>query len=370
MVFDPTKAGKTYCACGNVADTFGGLCDRCASLQMLGLGPHAIPQEIEETYRTLVKVWHPDRFAHDPKLRRDAEEKLKEINSAHEYLLANPRIETSRSTRRPDRPPVQQETSAPSDSPDLDDAQAEEVKRILRRQQKRNVKFSAPVTLIKLGLLLAIVTVLGIIAFTADAFLSTNPTTMRSWIQLKTELGYDLRTKMPSLASSSQQKDDQPSPATSAPTAPASRAPEPAAPKSGVQRLSAAQHIQGAQPYVTAGLTPMEVLSALGKPTTSTGEKMFYGSSEIDFKNGQVAGWKIAPSSPIRVKLWPDSPPAPGLSMFAIGSSKSDVIAVQGTPTLFSDNEFGYGNSVVRFLNGRVISWKEDPASVRLRVPH
>ncbi len=134
-------------------------------------------------------------------------------------------------------------------------------------------------------------------------------------------------------------------------------------------QVAKSRQIRGAQPYVTAGLTPIEVLSVLGKPTSSTGERMFYKSSEIDFRNGQVAGWRIDSSAaPLRVKLWPDAPPAPGRTAFAVGSSKSDVIALQGTPTLFSDNEFGYENSRVFFQNNRVTGWKEDPASIRLRV--
>ena len=111
----------------------------------------------------------------------------------------------------------------------------------------------------------------------------------------------------------------------------------------------------------------MEVISVLGNPTSSNGEKMFYGNSEIDFKNGQVGGWKIDPAGPIRVKLWSETPSVPGLSTFGIGSTKSDVIALQGTPTLFSDNEFGYGNSHIYFQNNRVTSWK-DSSSVPLRV--
>jgi hypothetical protein len=56
------------------------------------------------------------------------------------------------------------------------------------------------------------------------------------------------------------------------------------------------------------------------------------------------------------------------MTTFAVGSSKSDVIAIQGTPTLFTDSQFGYGRSVVFFQNDKVVSWKEDPGSVRLRV--
>ena len=105
----------------------------------------------------------------------------------------------------------------------------------------------------------------------------------------------------------------------------------------------------------------------LWNPTSSTGEKIFYSGSEIDFKNCRVAGWKIDPASPIRVKLWSETPAVPGLNTFGVGSTKSDVIAVQGTPTLFSDNDFGYGNSHVFFQNNRVTSWK-DSGSVPLRV--
>jgi hypothetical protein len=113
----------------------------------------------------------------------------------------------------------------------------------------------------------------------------------------------------------------------------------------------------------------MEVLSVLGTPTSSSGEKMVYKGSEIDFRGGQVVGWKIdQKSSPIRVKLWPTAPVVASMRTFTVGSSKSDVIALQGTPTLFSDNEFGYGSSVIFFQNDRVVSWKNDPSSVRLRV--
>lgn len=368
MVFDPSKAGKVYCACGSEAETFGGLCDRCASLQMLGLGANATPEEIENTYVTLVKVWHPDRFAHDMKLRRDAEEKLKEINAAHDYLLANPMREPSRSVPKLERQPIPESfVESESEPADLPDQMHQEVQRILRRQQKSRV----PAILLKGGIALAALTLIIVIGFTADSFLSTNEHTMRAWLQLKTELGYDLRSKLPSSSSQSQQTSNEPG--QSVPSAPQTGSgpvtPVPPQPRQTATKANEPVHVTKAQPYITAGLTPMEVLAVLGKPTSSSGEKMVYNGSEIDFKNGQVAGWKITPAAPIRVKLWPDAPPAPGLTTFGRGSSKSDVIAIQGTPTLFSDNEFGYGDSLVFFQNGHVTSWKEDPASIRLRVP-
>ena len=42
---------------------------------------------------------------------------------------------------------------------------------------------------------------------------------------------------------------------------------------------------------------------------------------------------------------------------FIIGSTKDEVIAIQGTPDSFSENEFRYGLSRVYFNNGKVKSW-------------
>ena len=99
--------------CGNPADTFGGLCERCASLQTLGLGENASAAEIESAYLTLVKVWHPDRFQSDLKLKRAAEEKLKEINTAHDYLTSEhptgkqrPAAPDPEPTPEPEEPPT------------------------------------------------------------------------------------------------------------------------------------------------------------------------------------------------------------------------------------------------------------------------
>ena len=64
--------------------------DRAHHLQTLGLKPSATAQQIKRAYHDLVKVWHPDRFAHDPALAQTAQEKLKEINEAHEALQRMP----------------------------------------------------------------------------------------------------------------------------------------------------------------------------------------------------------------------------------------------------------------------------------------
>ncbi len=57
---------------------------RCYDI--LGVEPGTPMTDIREAYRDLVSVWHPDRFAANPRLRQKAEEKLKQINIAYDTL--------------------------------------------------------------------------------------------------------------------------------------------------------------------------------------------------------------------------------------------------------------------------------------------
>lgn len=54
--------------------------------EILGVSAGASPLEVKQAYRDLAKVWHPDRFQDNDRLRKRAEEKLKQINDAYEYL--------------------------------------------------------------------------------------------------------------------------------------------------------------------------------------------------------------------------------------------------------------------------------------------
>ena len=76
---------------------------------VLGVKPGISDRELKAAHRDLTKVWHPDRFLHDPRLQEKAQEKLKEINEAYEQLL-------SRHTRRPTPPPRRPQTSTAASS--------------------------------------------------------------------------------------------------------------------------------------------------------------------------------------------------------------------------------------------------------------
>lgn len=68
--------------------------------ELFGVAPGVSSRELKQAYHDLAKVWHPDRFSHDPRLQQKAQEKLKEINEAYELL-------TSGGGGRPTRPPSQ-----------------------------------------------------------------------------------------------------------------------------------------------------------------------------------------------------------------------------------------------------------------------
>lgn len=56
--------------------------------EILGVSVGASSVDLKTAHRDLAKVWHPDRFGHDPRLQAKAQEKLKEINEAYDKLVS------------------------------------------------------------------------------------------------------------------------------------------------------------------------------------------------------------------------------------------------------------------------------------------
>ena len=61
---------------------------RAQAYSVLEVEPGATSEEIRSAYRDLVKVWHPDRFPNDERLRKRAEEQTKLLNDAYAYLCS------------------------------------------------------------------------------------------------------------------------------------------------------------------------------------------------------------------------------------------------------------------------------------------
>ena len=58
------------------------------SFEILEIGLDATENEARQAYKDLVAVWHPDRFSHNLRLKKKAEEKLIEANLAFETVQA------------------------------------------------------------------------------------------------------------------------------------------------------------------------------------------------------------------------------------------------------------------------------------------
>ncbi len=118
---------------------------RAEYLDELELGEDATPQEIRQAYRDLARVWHPDRFNEDPRMRTKANDKMRRVVEAYDYLKAHPaptaprasraRRETTRAKRRRSSPSQSQ-----SDHDRRRDAVAEALDRLIQRAAELDAK--------------------------------------------------------------------------------------------------------------------------------------------------------------------------------------------------------------------------------------
>jgi GUN4-like/DnaJ domain len=70
--------------------------------QVLEIEVGASQDDIKQAYKELAMVWHPDRFSDNLKLQKRAEEKLKRINAAYEFLKSyQPQV--AKSTIKPEQ---------------------------------------------------------------------------------------------------------------------------------------------------------------------------------------------------------------------------------------------------------------------------
>jgi TonB family protein len=79
--------------------------DYDSDCRTLEIEPGASLEELRQAYRDQTKVWHPDRFSNDIRLRKKAEEKLKQINLAYQRLCGRRAYELLIPSRSADPPP-------------------------------------------------------------------------------------------------------------------------------------------------------------------------------------------------------------------------------------------------------------------------
>jgi len=79
---------------------------------VLGLKPGASLPEVKQQFKTLVRRWHPDRYANDPQGRAEANDRLRVINNAYSTILQTSFGESAQPIRRDPKPNV-----SPPDEP-------------------------------------------------------------------------------------------------------------------------------------------------------------------------------------------------------------------------------------------------------------
>jgi curved DNA-binding protein CbpA len=364
------------CLCGIEAEEGSALCARCAALQILELPASAMPEEIKAAYHLLVKVWHPDRFQGDKKLSVAAEEKLKAINSAYLTLTSPAEKKRERRPRR-EAPPasasVNESPRPPSAGPESFSGARRATKSSLR---SRLLTFAATGLVQRLLVLAFGLGASAVGLKLIDSQLASDPATGAVYSDYKAAMAKELEAPKKRFRDEfaltlgvlkPQQSAPTPAPAIAAGTVTGQQAP---GPQTAAYRLPRKAPPSPARilPFITVDMTKDEVIAIAGPPISSTGDEIAYKGSELHFEDGKLVGWKIDPAtSPMRVKLWPDAAVDTSLKYFSVGSTKNDVLVVQGTPTTLAQGKFAYGASEIYFQNNRVVSWKNDPASVPLR---
>jgi len=113
------------------------------------------------------------------------------------------------------------------------------------------------------------------------------------------------------------------------------------------------------KPIFGYGSTLGEVYAAQGIPSRTEGDVWYYGASKVYFTNGTVVHWDESISDPLNIRHRPVPVQRP--AHFSVGSTKTDVRAVQGEPVRESQNVWDYGISRVYFESERVVGWHESP---------
>lgn len=131
-------------------------------------------------------------------------------------------------------------------------------------------------------------------------------------------------------------------------------------------RALLAPSIVGSRDYFTVGSSKDEVLSVQGTPDSFTEREFRYGVSHVYFSGDRVMSWDNN-FPKLKAKLVTSSTTT-SRQYFTVGSTKEEVILIQGTPDSFSENEFRYGVSHVHFQNGRVISWDNNFPKLRVQM--
>lgn len=285
--------------------------------RILGIPPDTTWKQLRRAYKSLVNMWHPDRFQQDVHQRKLAEEKTKEITQSYQELAEYYK-------KFGILPPFAKATKIP-DTDDLSSPGAPDTPSVheTREAKASSAVISPPQTHTSQR------PKLNARAITAAALAS---------------IAYLVWQVLPG-----ERPDGLPSDESR---------PDQGADK---QKNETPNHrTYSAEKYITFDTPLGEVYAIQGVPTKTEHDVWYYGSSKIYFAKGKVQRWEESPDNPLRVNIKPGTEKM-SAEFFGKGSSKKEVLEAQGVPGRDAGNVWDYGSSRVYFDNDRVKGWDESP---------
>lgn len=345
---------------------------------ILGLQPGATQKEIKQAYRDLAKVWHPDRFPNDPRLQQKAQEKLKEINEAYGHLKrvrdsTNARTRQSESRPRYSQPDYESTASRPN--------QTQASQESAPPKPYKYAFFKSATFWISAGI--CIVILWSIIDKSSGP--SRPPLKQYEYKQpsrppQKPKPSISIEDILQQTQKSLPQKAKTESRKLSSPLtpggqkSPAQKDKIPSQTAGELAEIPTKTKSQHSESLFSIGSSQEEVLAIQGPPDKTLGLAWIYGNSTVTISEGKVLDY--VNKGNLKVKDAPirdselDSLPKSSAGYITLGSTKDEVLAIQGTPTNFDEYRWWYGLSYVSFQNGRVVGWENsilDPLRVKMK---
>lgn len=320
--------------------------------ELLGLQPGAASEDVRRAYRELAKRWHPDRYSDAPPWARlRAEEKFKDLQQAYQRILSRPLPPESSpkeaTQKKHHRAPPQR-----ASSPDAKTPSSRSVKLFPWLWVNKLRKWAGVVAV---GVVVAL---WGLLAFREEG--------SRLWKWGKSQkpeisVSQDQQVKAPSALKLSSKLQNLLS----------------ASGRTPVQDLnileanpSTSQAPASTQTTFGLGSTERDVLRAQGPPDRRSAGRWSYGLSEVRFQGGRVVGYDNFDGR-LRVlvkptKVFASDDEADGF--FTLGSTKDEVLHIQGTPTGIRGSVWYYGFSSIRFVEDRVAAYDNFFGNLKVRL--
>ncbi len=312
----------------------------------LGLEPGAKTSEVKRAYRSLAKKWHPDRHQLEPReARTRAEKKFREIDEAYRRI----------SKARGNISPVQQGGDSGAPKPEAPSHTGKSGTAVSAWRLRAAKFFEAAFRFIRKA------------RFQTRLLSGARPTPILAaalFILIILIVFLPLHSPIPPDQSIEELQKLMPAPPRQV-VSPSVRPPETAA-------IPPVFHPALPEPetpanYFTLGSTASRVLRVQGRPTQVLGDTWTYGVSEVHFKNGRVSGYNNFDGA-LRVKMEPGAFEGPAPRHITLGSTRQQVLLVQGTPTQVRGNRWYYGFAELIFQDGLVAGYDNYFGTLKMRL--